>query len=208
MDLEAVSDSGISSTDNLTNASVPIFDVAAGPYWRVYENGDRVGGISYASGSTWTDRYFAEGTYALTVAAVDAAGNESAPSDPLGITMDRTAPTAIASTTNITSPLSSPHSFSVTYSDPSGLILASLAGAATTNDGVVSYSDTSNGSPRSVIYKGGPPNGIAWGAGNDGLYLITSTGAASDLAGNVIPYGVQFGSFVVAIAPPAPILAA
>src|SRR3989442_10255794 len=48
-DLQAASDSGVSSTDNITNDSTPTFDVTATPYFRFYRGTTLISG-AYQSG--------------------------------------------------------------------------------------------------------------------------------------------------------------
>jgi hypothetical protein len=89
LDLQAASDSGASNTDNITNDSTPTFDVpaSASPYFRVYRGGTLVSGL-YETGSTYTAPTQSDGTAAYTIKAVDAAGNESAASTGLNVTVD------------------------------------------------------------------------------------------------------------------------
>ena len=86
-DLEADSDTGPSDTDNITANNTPTFDVSAAPYFRFYCNGTQVSG-DYEAGSTYTTATQDDGTYDYTITAVDVAGNESAPSDPLTVMID------------------------------------------------------------------------------------------------------------------------
>jgi len=91
-DLQAGSDSGVSDTDSITNDTTPAFDLSgASPYFRFYRDGAKLSG-DYESGSTYTAASQADGTYTYAVSAVDAAGNESALSPNLGVTIDTVAP--------------------------------------------------------------------------------------------------------------------
>ena len=97
--LTPASDSGTAG-DGLTNVAAPTFTVAgvSTPYFRVYRDGTLVSG-PYATGTTFTSAALADGTYAFAVAAVDAAGNASAPGPATVVTLSTvppTAPTAIA----------------------------------------------------------------------------------------------------------------
>ena len=92
-DLQAGSDSGRSDADDLTRDLTPTFGVDAAPYFRLYRDGGKASG-DYEAGSTYTVFSQPEGEHDYTVAAVDAAGNESASSEPLAVTIDATAPTA------------------------------------------------------------------------------------------------------------------
>src|SRR5207249_2080419 len=81
------------STDNITNDNTPTFGVAASPYLRFYRGTTLISG-SFASGSTFTPSAQADGTFAYKVSAVDDAGNESAASTALNVTIDAAAPAA------------------------------------------------------------------------------------------------------------------
>ncbi|MHB9049161.1 MAG: Ig-like domain-containing protein [Pirellulales bacterium] len=93
--LQAASDTGISSTDNITGDATPSFtlSVPAGLYWRVYRDGVQISG-DYGAGTSYTTPGQLDGTYVFTVAAVDAAGNVSGPSLGLLVTIDTTIPSA------------------------------------------------------------------------------------------------------------------
>ena len=93
-DLQAGSDSGIENDDNITNATDLAFNVsAAGSYFRFFRGGVQVSG-DYELGFTYTVSSQSEGMWNYNVAAVDAAGNASAPSGSAEVTIDTTAPAA------------------------------------------------------------------------------------------------------------------
>ncbi|MHB1036748.1 MAG: Ig-like domain-containing protein [Pirellulales bacterium] len=100
-DLQATSDTGSSNTDNITDDTTPTFDltVPAGAYFRFYRDGTQLGD-GYQTGTTYTATAQTDGTYGYSVAAVDEAGNLSAPSLALPVTIDATPPTILASTVN------------------------------------------------------------------------------------------------------------
>ncbi|MHB1035357.1 MAG: Ig-like domain-containing protein [Pirellulales bacterium] len=93
-DLQAGSDTGISSSDNITDNRTPIFDMPllAGSYYRVYRDGVQISG-DYQSFNPYSPLAQNDGTYDYTVAAVDAAGNVSPQSPPLAVTIDTKPPT-------------------------------------------------------------------------------------------------------------------
>jgi probable HAF family extracellular repeat protein len=102
-DLAASSDSGSSDTDNLTKATTLVFrgTAEAGSTVELFRDGATPLGKSPADGGgdwslTVDSTSWADGTYAITAVATDAAGNVSAASDPLRLTIDRTAPTVTA----------------------------------------------------------------------------------------------------------------
>jgi uncharacterized delta-60 repeat protein len=113
--LQAASDSGTLG-DGITTVTTPAFTVAvATPYFRFYVNGTMASG-TYASGTAFTvPTALTPGTYALTVVAVDAAGNASAPGPaanitvvpapaaPTGLALDPGSDTGVSSSDGITS---------------------------------------------------------------------------------------------------------
>ena len=89
-DLQTASDSGVSTTDNITAVKTPAFTVAGAPYYRFYINGIQAAG-DYLSAATYTLPTQADGVYTYGIAAVDIAGNVSATSS-LSVTIDSAAP--------------------------------------------------------------------------------------------------------------------
>ncbi|MGD9128483.1 MAG: Ig-like domain-containing protein, partial [Planctomycetia bacterium] len=87
--LQASSDTGISDTDNITSDTTPTFEVSGVPYFRIFLDGNEIGG--YESGS-FTTSALPDGTYHFTIIAVDLAGNESVIGNPLDVTIDTVAP--------------------------------------------------------------------------------------------------------------------
>jgi hypothetical protein len=114
VDLDAASDSGASSTDNLTNDTTPTFTGAAetGSTVKIYVNGTEKGSGTATGGSySITTSTLTSGTHSVTAKASDAAGNASAESSALSVTIDTAAPmvgsvspantaTDVATTTN------------------------------------------------------------------------------------------------------------
>ncbi len=91
IDLQAGSDSGVSTTDNITNDTTPTFDVTKGlTYSRIYRNGALVSPDFGTSPITLGTQ--PEGTYDFTAKSVDLAGNVSAPSAAVNVVIDATAP--------------------------------------------------------------------------------------------------------------------
>ena len=94
-DLTAASDSGVSNTDNITNVTTPTFagsGAEAGATVTLYDtNGTTVLGTAVANGSgnwTITSSALSQGVHALTVKQTDLAGNVSAASASLNVTID------------------------------------------------------------------------------------------------------------------------
>ena len=106
-DLSSVSDSGNSSSDDITAAATPVITGTAesGSTVTLYDtNGTTVLGTTTATGGAWsiTASTLADGGHTLTAKATDAAGNVSNASSPLAVTIDTTAPASVAlSATNM-----------------------------------------------------------------------------------------------------------
>ncbi|MHB9050032.1 MAG: Ig-like domain-containing protein, partial [Pirellulales bacterium] len=112
-DLQAASDTGISNTDNLTADRTPTFTMSApsGCYYRVYRDGVQISG-DYEGGTSYTTSSQNSGTHAYTGVSVDKAGNVSATSPALSVTIDISIPlapdllavsdTGLSSTDNLT----------------------------------------------------------------------------------------------------------
>jgi len=86
IDLTTASDTGSLGNDNLTDDTTPAFDVFGadtGEYVRIYRDGTPVSGEYETSPVTLDTQPY--GTYDLTAATVDAAGNVSEMSDPLTV---------------------------------------------------------------------------------------------------------------------------
>jgi hypothetical protein len=102
-DLSSASDSGVSSTDNLTNNPTPTFTGTAetGSDVTIYVDGTARGGATATGGSyAVTTESLSSGPHTITATATDASNNESAASAGLAVTIDTSAPTA-----NLTAPL-------------------------------------------------------------------------------------------------------
>ncbi|HND56703.1 MAG TPA: Ig-like domain-containing protein, partial [Pirellulaceae bacterium] len=95
LDLQAASDTGVSSTDNVTKSTSLGFDVATAdaPYYRIYRNGTLIS-TSYQAGRTFSVANQAAGVQSYSIEYVDAAGNVSPRGQALQVTIDTSAPTA------------------------------------------------------------------------------------------------------------------
>ncbi|MBM4048998.1 MAG: hypothetical protein FJ279_28190, partial [Planctomycetes bacterium] len=97
-DLDATSDSGVSSTDNITNDLTPTLNVsgvAPGDYWQIYRDGVLASaGLQTGASETLGAQPSGEHTYSYTVRATDAAGNVSGESAGLFVTIDTVGPSA------------------------------------------------------------------------------------------------------------------
>lgn len=97
-DMTAGTDTGASTSDNITNNTTPTFTGTAesGATVTLYDtDGTTSLGTATATGGTWsiTSSVLTQGVHTLTVKATDAAGNQGAASTSLSVTVDTTAPT-------------------------------------------------------------------------------------------------------------------
>ncbi len=97
-DLRTEWDSGASATDNVTRFTTPGFTGSADPGSRVslFDGTTLIGTQIASAAGTWTIRsaILAEGTHDISVVVTDLAGNTTAPSPVLSVTIDTTAPAA------------------------------------------------------------------------------------------------------------------
>ena len=102
--LTAASDSGSSSSDRITNVqALTVTGTAqAGSTVTIYDGTTAVGSATATGGSySITTSTLAEGTHSLTAKAANAAGSTSAPSAPLSVTIDITAPSGLTITASV-----------------------------------------------------------------------------------------------------------
>ncbi len=96
-DLDPASDSGVSDSDDITSVAMPTLNLSGfgdGGYYRLYRDGVMIGS-SYGTGASYTETVVLnDGLREYTLRAVDAAGNVSAPSTVLQITIDTAPPPA------------------------------------------------------------------------------------------------------------------
>ncbi len=98
LDLTSGSDTGSSSTDNLTKNTTPTFTgtAEAGSTVKLYDtDGTTQIGSATATGGSWTitSSTLSEGTHSITAKSTDAAGNISVASSALSVKIDITPPT-------------------------------------------------------------------------------------------------------------------
>jgi hypothetical protein len=93
LDLLAVSDSGVSDSDNITDATLPVIagSAEAGSTVALFDGATRIGSIVADGNGHWQiapAQALGNGVHNLTATATDVAGNVSAASQPLSITID------------------------------------------------------------------------------------------------------------------------
>jgi uncharacterized protein YkwD len=153
------------------------------------------------------------GTYTITLEAsqvADTSGNSVA-AGALGAFAvnigDTTAPTAVASATDVTTAGTTPETFTVTYSDDVAVDVASLDSTDVLVTGpqgfsqlatLVNVNTNSNGTPRVATYSVAPPGG-AWDPLDSGAYTIAvQASQVMDTGGNSVAAGT-LGTFQVNI---------
>ncbi len=108
LDLITADDSGISSTDNITKTNVPKItgNAEIGSIVQLFNGGQVIGQATANATGNWeiTTTALPNGVVNLTAVATDIAGNISAPSVPLSLTIDGVLPTTTV-TTNLIQPL-------------------------------------------------------------------------------------------------------
>jgi hypothetical protein len=177
-DLATGDDSGGSSTDNITSVSQPSFSGSAesGSTVILYAGGTEIG-RSTAAGGAWTvvpTAPLSTGSHQITATATDAAGNVSAASTALSVSIDTAAPASVAlSTTSAAVATSTAGAAIATLSatDANAITYALAVGNGTNDADNASFAISGNG-----LNVGG----AALSAGTYHIYL-----SATDAAGNV-----------------------
>ncbi len=201
-DLTAGSDTGSSSTDDITNDTTPTFTGTAEASATVTvissvggtlgtTTADGSGNWSYTAGSA-----LASGAHTITATATDAVGNTSSASSALSITIDTTAPditsiTRLSPTGQTISASAANAAFRVTYSEAiAGSSQADYAFQNVSGAAAGSVSSYGTSSPTLINVQLGTLSG-------DGDFSITLNGGhgITDIAGNALssttPTGVR-----------------
>jgi hypothetical protein len=205
-DLTPNSDTGASSNDDLTTLRTPTFFVQGAPYFRAYL-GDTLSSSAFGGGNSFTygGTPLAEGVHRFSVAAVDAAGNESARGPATAITVDLSPPAAAAQAQPVDTAGGADHTFIVTYSDALGVdvgrlddndLFVSGPDAMPHDATLVTVVNATNGSPRSAVYRIAAPGGYWDGADNGTYNIFVRPNQVYDVAGNTAGV-VAAGTFVV-----------
>lgn len=186
-DLATGSDTGESSTDNITNDTTPTLTgtAEAGSTVTLYAtDGITSLGSATATGGAWSITAapaLSEGSHTLTAKAVDVVGNPSVASSGLSVTIDTTAPTATSSVPdgaaldNAASVI-----FAVAFSDT---VYGLAAG-----DFTVTATGSASGTAASVSAASGTSVNVTVNsiAGTGTLRLDTNASGITDLAGNQV----------------------
>jgi hypothetical protein len=153
VDLDAASDTGTSSTDNITNVVQPqitVSGVTSGALVRLYD-GTTLIGQATASGSTVTitpSAALAGGSRTISASQQPSGGSESAKSTALSITIDTTPPSAFSNTLPTTAGANFGYVFDLANPDEGqsgvtySLVGAPAGMAITANTGLVTWTPT------------------------------------------------------------------
>lgn len=188
--LDLTTDSGVSSTDNLTNIATPtiVGTAEAGNRVVLYDGGSAVGTATAGGGGLWTigASGLSDAVHTLTAKAFDAAGNTSAASGGLIVTID----TAVAA--------------------PTGLGLATGAGTLT-NTTTPTITGTAEAGSTVTLYEGTSSLGTVTADATTGAWSLSSaslsegshtlSAMAVDLAGNSSSASSAFAVTIDTVAP-------
>jgi hypothetical protein len=191
--LTAGSDTGASSADHVTSDGMPTITgtAEAGSSVTLYDtDGTTVLGNAVATGGAWsiTSSALADGAHTLTVTATDTAGNESAASGALAVTIDTVAPTA-------------PSAPVLAGSDPANNT-PTLTGTAEDGSTVTLYDTDGTSVLGSAVATGGNWS-ITTSPLVDGVHTLTVH--ANDAAGNVGPISAGVAVTIDTTPPPPPV---
>jgi PhoPQ-activated pathogenicity-related protein len=189
-DLTVSSDTGASSSDNITGDDTPTITVTAelGSIVTLYVGGLPVGQQTAGPTAQFTLNSLNDGNYSITASAVDGAGNVSSLSSPLALAILTAAPTVGLTTLVTFGDDQTPH---VTVTASSALALANgtavVLDVDINNDG--DFDDPGElGRTASTLYQGGSYFELtpALPATNpiDGPYLVQLRARVTDIAGN------------------------
>nr|WP_182312406.1 Ig-like domain-containing protein [Comamonas testosteroni] len=184
--LAAVSDNGVSSSDGITNVTTPTFTGTAesGSTVTVYE-GSTFLGSAVATGGVWsvTSTTLSEGSHTITATATDAAGNVSAVSSGVAITIDTMAPTVAITSSATALKAGESATFTFTFSEvPSEFTLGDLIAM---NGTLSNFTATSNPLVYTAVF-----TPIAGLTGSSGAVSLVA-GTYTDTAGNAGVGGIS-----------------
>jgi hypothetical protein len=185
LDLATASDTGTSSTDNITSDNTPTFSIAGGsPGDTVTVTATKSGSAnvscSYVLPATGCDLgTLADGTWSVSATLTDPAGNTSLPSSPLSLAMDTSAP----STPGLPDLVASSDTGASSADNATGDNTPTISAQGVSAPDVVTVTASKPGSPDvTCTYTVGSATSCDLGALADGTWSITTT--ATDPAGN------------------------
>lgn len=202
-DLVAASDSGSSASDDLTNDATPSLSMAGNETGAtvILVEGATPIGSAVADGNgdaTATTGLLADGQHLIAAKATDLAGNGSAPSDSLTVTVDTVAPDALASAPDLVTADDSGSSDAddvTNVTTPSFFVSGAEAGAV-----VAVFADASQIGAGSADSAGEVT--VASSALSDGTLAVTAF--TTDAAGNTGTASPALSVTIDTVAPPVP----
>ncbi len=198
-DLATASDSGQSSTDNVTNVVTPVFTgtATAGTVVTLY-NGVTALGTATAVSGIWSIAApsLTNGVQTITATATDAAGNITAASAGLSVTIDTVAPGA----PSVPDLVAASDSGLSGTDDITNVKTPTLTGTAETGSTVALYDGTTL--MGTALATGGNWSILSTAVLADGVHSITAK--ATDVAGNVGLVSAALSLTVDSVAPTAP----
>lgn len=203
-DLAAASDSGSSSTDDVTNITSPTFvgqagSAEAGATLRLYDtDGTTLLGSTTVNGDgSWqvTSTTLSQGLHSITAKVKDTAGNVGPASDALNITIDTTAPAA-PSTPDLEA-ASDSGSFST--DNTTSIVTPTFSGTAQAGASVVLYDSDGTTIIGSTTANGSGNWSIVSSTLSEGAHTVTAK--ATDIAGNVSAASSGLTTFIDTASP-------
>ncbi|NNG25185.1 Ig-like domain-containing protein [Telluria aromaticivorans] len=199
-DLAAASDTGSSSTDNLTkDTALTLRGVAgsaeAGATIRLYHGATLIATTAAAGDGRWAadSIFLADGAHTITATATDAAGNTSAASGGLTVTIDRTAPAA-PGIPDLAMGSDSGSSSSDNITSVNTPTVGGAAGSAAGGATVILYDSNGSTVIGSTTAAGDGSWSVVTSVLSEGVHTITAK--ALDAAGNL---GAASGALALAI---------
>ncbi|MYM72781.1 DUF4347 domain-containing protein [Duganella sp. FT134W] len=198
------SDSGVSGSDAITNVVTPTLTgtAEAGATVKLYDSdGTTLLGTTVATGGAWsiTSTTLGAGAHTLKATATDTAGNVSALSSALVVTIDTSAPT-VAITSNVAAlKIGETATITFTFSeDPgAGFTWNGSSGAVTVTGGTLG-AISGTGLTRTATFT--PTNGVDAGTAS----ISVAASAYTDKAGNAGAAGIPLALSYDTLAPAAP----
>jgi hypothetical protein len=203
-DLDATSDTGSSSVDNLTNDSTPTVSVpglSAGDQVTLSAtNGSTTKTCTYTVGTAASCDLPAltDGTWSLSASVVDAAGNTGATTSPAGLVVDSSAPAAPGAVDLVAASDTGTSSTDDATSDTTPAL--SVAGGSAGD--TVTLTATNGTTTRTCTYVVGTATSCDLPALTDGTWSVSGT--LTDPAGNTSSAGPSLNLTVDATAPALP----
>ncbi len=201
LDLDPVSDSGSSDSDNLTSVTTPVLNGAAeaGSTVAISDGSTPLTTVTADSGGTWTATLAAltDGPHPLTVTATDTSGNTSETSETLTVTVDTAGPDQPSIDLATASDTGTSDTDNVTGDDT-----PTLEGDAETGSVVNVYDGATL--LQTVIAGAGDRWTLTTGVLDDGVHTLTAK--ATDAAGNISAASLTLEVTTDTVAPAKPTL--